>query len=102
MSNFEKRTKRASEELAHDAENIPRRIRLDKNMPAELAIWEAMQAVEKLEPNVHLTEAVNLLSKAKDKVADYFDAYLQLNKEPAKTSIPFDNRIDAGGPPEDF
>jgi hypothetical protein len=55
---------------------FPRRNRLDKNFPAELAIWNAVQEVEKLEPNRHLTDAVNLLQQAKDKVADYYDAYL--------------------------
>lgn len=53
---------------------IPRRARLDLNTPAEKAIYEAMQEVEKLPADVRLTDAVNLLAKAKDLVADFVDA----------------------------
>ncbi len=52
---------------------IPRRIRLDLNTPAELAIYNAMQEVEKVGADVKLTEAIILLGKAKDLVADYVD-----------------------------
>lgn len=52
---------------------IPRRIRLDLNEPAELAIYNAMQEVEKIGADVRLTEAVTLLSRAKDLVADFVD-----------------------------
>ena len=41
--------------------------------PAELKIYEAMQAVEALPPDERLTEAVVLLGKARDRVADYVD-----------------------------
>ena len=54
--------------------NVPRRARLDLNTPAEKAIFDAMQEVEKLPADVKLTEAVNLLSKAKDLVSDFVDA----------------------------
>lgn len=53
---------------------IPRRNRLDLNTPAEKAIYDAMQEVEKAGADVKLTEAINLLSKAKDLVADYVDS----------------------------
>lgn len=53
---------------------IPRRIRLDLMTPAEKSIYDAMQAVEKLEADIRLTEAVTLLSKAKDLVSDYVDS----------------------------
>ena len=53
--------------------NIPRRIRIDKMCRAELAIRDAIMAVEDMEADVRLTEAVVLLSKAKDKVADFVD-----------------------------
>ena len=53
---------------------IPRRNRLDLNVPAEKAIYDAMQEVEKLPADVKLTEAVNLLAKAKDLVSDFVDA----------------------------
>jgi len=52
---------------------IPRRNRLDLNTPAELAIHNAMQEVEKIGADVKLTEAITLLSKAKDLVADFID-----------------------------
>lgn len=52
----------------------PRRNRLDLYTPAEKAIHDAMQEVEKAGADVKLTEAVMLLQKAKDCVADYVDA----------------------------
>lgn len=59
-------------EDTEDAEP-PRRIRLDLMKPAELAIFLAMQEVEKLPADINLTEAVNLLAKAKDLVSDFID-----------------------------
>lgn len=53
---------------------IPRRNRLDLNTPAEKAIYDAMQEVEKLPADVKLTEAITLLAKAKDLVSDFVDA----------------------------
>jgi hypothetical protein len=53
--------------------DIPRRIRLDKMTPAELAITDAMEAVEKLPGDVRLTEAVVLLDRARNLVADFVD-----------------------------
>jgi len=53
--------------------DIPRRNRLDLNTPAEKAIYDAMQEVEKAGADLKLTEAVTLLSKARDLVADYVD-----------------------------
>jgi hypothetical protein len=50
-----------------------RRVRLDLNTPAELAIFKAMQEVEKAGADVRLTEATMLLAKAKDCVADFID-----------------------------
>jgi L-asparaginase II len=52
---------------------LPRRVYVDLYTPAEKAIHDAMSAVEALPASVHLTEAVTLLGKAKDKVADYVD-----------------------------
>lgn len=52
---------------------FPRRSRLDLNTPAEKAIYDAMQEVEKLPADVKLTEAVTLLAKAKDLVSDFVD-----------------------------
>ena len=51
----------------------PRRNRLDLNTPAEKAIYDAMQEVERAGADVKLTKVVTLLSKAKDTLADYID-----------------------------
>jgi hypothetical protein len=55
------------------ANDFPRRNRLDLNEPAELAIHNAIQEVEKLPADERLTRAVTLLSEAKDMVADFID-----------------------------
>jgi hypothetical protein len=54
-------------------DEIPRRIRLDLNTPAELAIRAAVDAVEALPADVRLTDAVVLLSQARERVADFVD-----------------------------
>jgi hypothetical protein len=41
--------------------------------PAEKIILDAMYEVEKLPPDVKLTDAIILLKQAKDKVSDYID-----------------------------
>jgi hypothetical protein len=56
---------------------IPRRNRLDLNTPAELAIHNAIQEVEKAGADERLTEAVILLAKAKDCIADFIDGIKQ-------------------------
>jgi hypothetical protein len=57
----------------HKNMETPRRIRLDLNEPAELAIYNAMTEVEKLPGDVRLTHAVIKLGEAKNLVADYID-----------------------------
>lgn len=52
---------------------IPRRNRLDLNTPAELAIRNAVNEVEKVGADPRLTEVVIMLSTAHDKLADYVD-----------------------------
>ena len=54
--------------------DIPRRSYTDRHCAAESAIARAMAAVEAMPASVHLTDAVVLLSQAKDKVADFIDA----------------------------
>lgn len=54
-------------------QTTPRRIRLDLMEPAEKAIQDAMQEVEKLPADPKLTDAVVLLSQAKDLVSDFID-----------------------------
>jgi hypothetical protein len=53
--------------------DFPRRNRLDLNEPVELAIYNAMQEVEKLPADERLTRAVTLLSEARNLVADFID-----------------------------
>jgi hypothetical protein len=58
------------------AENeIPRRARMDHWIPAERAIYDAKQAVESVGAHLFLTQAVILLGRAQDKVADFVDGY---------------------------
>lgn len=52
---------------------IPRRIQLDKMIPAELAIHNAIQEVEKIGADVRLTNAVIKLQEAKDLISDFTD-----------------------------
>ena len=52
---------------------IQRRNRIDLMHPAELSIRNAVQEIEKLPASVLLTEAVILLGRAKDLVADFID-----------------------------
>jgi hypothetical protein len=59
---------------------IPRRIRIDLNEPAELAIRNAVNEVEKMPGDIRLTQAVILLSQARELVADFIDNIKPLNK----------------------
>lgn len=52
---------------------FPRRNRIDLNTPAELAIRSATAAVEAAGDDPLLTEAVTLLTEAREKVADFVD-----------------------------
>ena len=56
-----------------------RRVRLDLNETAEIAIHNAIVEVEKMGADILLTEAINLLSQARDKVADYVDNKLNIS-----------------------
>jgi hypothetical protein len=53
--------------------DIPRRVRLDLQVPAERAIGEALGLVEQLGADVRLTDAVVLLGQARDKVGEFVD-----------------------------
>lgn len=55
---------------------VPRRAHVDLLTSPELAIREAILAVERMAPDVRLTEAVILLGQAKAKVADFVDERL--------------------------
>ena len=56
--------------------DIPRRIDILRNTPAELAIRNAILAVEAMAADTRLTDAVVLLMQAREKVADFVDANL--------------------------
>jgi len=53
---------------------LPRRVRADKMVLAERRILEAQRAVEDMPADVGLTEAGELLARAREKVADFVDA----------------------------
>ena len=53
--------------------DIPRRAQVDRLVPAEIAIHDAIRLVEEMGCDVRLTRAVILLGKAKGAVADYVD-----------------------------
>jgi hypothetical protein len=52
---------------------IPRRNRLDKCTPAELAIYAAMEQVEIVGADIKLTNAIIKLQEAKELVSDFVD-----------------------------
>ena len=54
-------------------EDFPRRNQLDKCTPAELAIYKAMEEVEKAGADVKLTDAITKLNEALNLVADFVD-----------------------------
>lgn len=53
--------------------DFSRRIQTNLYTPAEKAIAEAMRVVEEMGADVRLTDAVILLDKAKNRVADFVD-----------------------------
>lgn len=53
--------------------SVPRRCQLEHMTPAERAIYDAMGVVEAAGCDVRLTEAVILLQRARDRVADFVD-----------------------------
>lgn len=55
------------------AYEVPRRIDIQRYVPAEHAIRAAVDAVEAMPADPRLTDAVCLLAKAKDRVADFVD-----------------------------
>lgn len=55
-------------------DGIPTRIDMSWMTDAERAIMDAVQAVEKAGASPALTEAVTLLTKARDRVADHVEA----------------------------
>jgi hypothetical protein len=60
----------------------PRRNRIDLNLPAELKIREAVDAVEGLGADVRLTNAVIKLGEARELVADWAEETGNVLPEP--------------------
>lgn len=56
--------------------NVPRRIQLDKMVPAEKAIRAAVFEIEKLGADIRLTSAQIKLQEAKELVSHYVDEKL--------------------------
>lgn len=54
-------------------DGIPTRIDITLMSPAELAITEAIRIVEEAGASIALTDAVVLLGKARDRVADHIE-----------------------------
>lgn len=55
------------------SDEIPRRCKVERLVPAELAIRAAMLVVEEMPADMRLTRAVVLLQEARDRVADFVD-----------------------------
>ena len=72
---------------------VPRRIRVDRMIPAELAIRNAMHEVEKMVADPRLTEALTLLSRAQDLVADVYDGAAAPPKPQPPVPVPTPHRI---------
>lgn len=68
-------------EVLENNMELSRRCYINKFCPAEKAIWEVIQEVEKLTGSIELTKAVNLLMEAKDIVADFEDERLKKEGE---------------------
>lgn len=56
-----------------DSNGIPRRNRIDLMSNSELAIYKAMVQVEKEGAHLILTDVINLLAQAKEKLSNFID-----------------------------
>ena len=57
-------------------ENFPRRNQVDKMTPAELAIYNAIRAVDQSGADPKLTDAIRKLQEAFELVADFTDSQI--------------------------
>lgn len=84
--------------MLKDENGIPRRRRLDLCEPAEKAIYDAAQEVEKLGADERLTKAVIKLAEARELVADYIDEKKSKEPETSETSFePGGDEEEEGG-----
>lgn len=79
--------------MLKDENGFPRRSRLDLCEPAELAIYNAIQEVEKAGADERLTNAIIKLQEAKELVSDYIDE----KKSAANENIIEPGADDTGG-----
>lgn len=66
--------------MENPLDSFPRRCKLYLNTPGELAIFDAMQEVEKIGADERLTNIVIMLGKARDLLSDYVDAKIKENE----------------------
>ena len=69
--------------------DFPRRSQLDQCTPAELAIYAAMDEVEKVGSDSRLTDAITKLFEARNLVADFVDKIVD------RKNLPFGEAIEA-------
>lgn len=67
--------------------DFPRRIQMQQWVPAERMISDAMHQVESMGADLRLTDAVDLLGKAKDRVADFVDGVKAAPSVPQETEV---------------
>lgn len=75
------------------SDEIPRRIDVQRYVPAEHAIRAAVKAVEAMPADPRLTDAVCLLAKAKDRVADFVDGVPGIPAIPAAKPAEDDHHL---------
>jgi len=73
MPTHEEAEKLANKITSVMSDQIPRRVRLDQMTPEELAIYNLVGEIEALGAHPILTDVVNLLGRARGKLADWVD-----------------------------
>lgn len=73
-----------------------RRVNLQRQTPAELAIGDAVDRVEELPPDERLTNAVVKLQEAKELVADFVDGVGGVFRPVTETEPDFEPVVDDG------
>jgi hypothetical protein len=76
------------EQTMSNDQDFPRRNRIDLFSPGEASIRATVFEIEKMGADVRLTDAVILLGKAQEKVADYVDNRCPLCGKPPTHQMP--------------